>query len=58
LFEEAVFAPSLEPAVNAAVVSKSLRQLVPLAPRTQTEDDAVESLSKIDAMTAPWLRWV
>jgi hypothetical protein len=50
--EDAVAAPPLEPAVDRAIVTEPLGQLVPLASGPEAEDDAVEGRSKVDARPA------
>jgi hypothetical protein len=52
LLEDAVAAPSLEPAVHRAVVAELLGELVPLAAATETEDDPVERRPPVDPLAA------
>jgi len=47
--EDTVAAPPLEPAVDRAVVTEMPGQLVPLASGAESEDDAVEGGTKVDA---------
>jgi hypothetical protein len=52
LLEDTVAAPPLEPAVNRAVVTELLRELVPLAAAAEAEDDPVEGRPPVDPLAA------
>ncbi len=49
LLEDPVAAPPLEPAMDRAIVAEMPRKFVPLAPRSEAEDGAVDSRSPVDS---------
>lgn len=56
--EETQTLPPLKGAVNAGVVSKFGRELVPLTPCSQVENDPVQSAAGINAGSPHFFRWV
>jgi hypothetical protein len=59
LLQDAVSAPSLEPAMDRAIVAELLGELVPLAAAAEAEDDPVEGRPQVDARSPAVLlgRW-
>ena len=60
LDENRIVHPALKPPMNRAIIAKYLGQMIPLTPRAQPKNNAVDGLTKVN--TAPtgrrgWLGW-
>ena len=58
LDENSIFHPALKPPMNRAVIAKHLGQMIPLAPGTHPEDDAVDGIAKVNTASTGRLRWI
>src|SRR6266436_5118961 len=52
LGHDAVLVPALKPVMDRALGTKAFRQLIPLAPRTHSENDAVERQPPVSQLAA------